>query len=135
VHEAVLIAVLGMARARDAKLLAVIRAHKEALIFARHTVEANGVPGELTLEALLVSALQEAKWVCVFNTTHCWMMIVFMGGEYWVLLSMEIAFHTLKQASTTFSCVQWRLISVCPPRPPNVAYTVVTTSCQCLLTV
>lgn len=133
-HEAVLIAVLGMAGARDAKLLAVIRAHKEALIFARHTVEAKGAPGDLTLEALLVIVLQEAKWVCVFSTTHCWMMIVFMGAELWALLSMEIAFHTLKQASTTFSCVQWRLLSVCRSRPPNVAYTVVIASCQCLLT-
>lgn len=92
-----------MVAARDANLLAVIKAHREALIFARHTVEANVVPGDLTLEALLVIALQGAKWVCVFIITHCWMMIAFMGGEHWVPLSMRTAFQILKQAATTFS--------------------------------
>ena len=94
-----------MAGVRDANLLAVIKAHREALISARRTEEASVAHGDLTLEGLLVIALREAKWVCVFITTHCWMMIVFTGGELWVPLSMEIAFHTLKQAGTTFSCV------------------------------
>jgi len=84
--------VLATVGARDANLLAVIKAHREALISVRRTEEANAVHGDLTLEAFPVIALQEAKWVCVFTTTHCWMTIVFMGGEHWVPLSMATAF-------------------------------------------
>jgi hypothetical protein len=123
-----------MAGARDANLLAVIKAHREALIFVRRTEEANAAHGDLTLEALLVIALQEVKWVCVSTTTHCWMMIAFMGDKHWVHLSMEIAFHPLKQAGKISSCVQWWLL-VCRSRLPNVGYTVAPASCHCLLMV
>jgi len=63
--------VLATAGARDANLLAVIKAHREALISVKRTEEANAVHGDLTLEALLVIALQEAKRACVFITTRC----------------------------------------------------------------
>jgi hypothetical protein len=122
-----------MAGARDANLLAVIKVHREALIFVRRTEEANAVHGDLTLEALLAIALREEKWVCVSIITHCWMTIAFMGGKHWVPLSMEIAFHTLKQAGKSSSCVQWRLLLVCRSRLLSVGYTVAEALCPCLL--
>lgn len=132
-----------MVEARDANLLAVTRAHREALISARPMEEANVVHGaikDLNLEALLVIVLQEAKWACVLFTTRCWKMIASMGGDHWVLsasrvmpLIMEIALQTLKRAGTTFSGIQWKLLVVCRSQPLTVGFMVVTALCQCLL--
>ncbi|KAG8070416.1 hypothetical protein GUJ93_ZPchr0006g45883 [Zizania palustris] len=90
-----------MVGARGANLLAVIRVHREALIFARHMEEANvacGVMKDLTMELvkLPVSVLQEAKKACVFITIHSQMTVVSMGLEHWVL-SLSPAMPLLRE--------------------------------------
>lgn len=142
--EAVLIAVSAMVGARDAYMLAVTRARREAPIFARLTEGANVARGAvqgpaLKLAALLVTILPEAKKACVFITTRFWMMTVSMVVKHWVLsvlqtvpLIVRTTLQTPKPAGTAISCFQWRLLVMRRylfPRAESMAVT----SQQCLL--
>lgn len=109
-------------------------------------VEANVAYGDilvlsLDLMALLVTALQEARKACVFNTTHWWTTIVFMGVCRLVLSAlsaarflMEMFLQALKQAGKAFSCIQPRLPIMCLFQHLRVVCMVVI-FCQCLLVV
>jgi hypothetical protein len=107
-------------------------------------VEANVACGDIQVMRLdlvthLVSALQEARKACVFNTTHWWMTIVFMEVCHLVLSVLstahfltETVLQALKQAGKAFSCVLWRLHIVCLFQFLRAACMVVI-SCRCLL--
>jgi len=146
--EVVPIAVLVMVGARDAYLLGVTRARREAPTFARRMEEANVARGATqgpTSEpaALLVIALQEARKACAFITTRSWMMIVSTVAERWVLsvlqapllpLTVRTTLQTLKLGGTAFPCSQRRLLAVCRALFPRAGCTVAT-SYRCFPTV
>lgn len=136
--EAVLIAVLAMVGARDAYMLGVTRARREAPIFARRTEGANVARGVIqgpALEsvALLVTYLRKARKACVSITTRCWMMIASMVAKHLVLsvlqavrLIVRTTLQTPKPAGAVSSCFQWRLLVKCQHLFPRAGCMVVT---------